>query len=208
MKQNSCILFHMKNPNSLYNLNGQRLYLTQDERAAFLKAAKSLPTHERTLCTVLHDTGCRISEALNLSIEHVDLSGQRIIFETLKKRRRGVFRGVPVSGDTLDLLDIVHAVKLAGTGKHYPAPQSPLWTFSRTTAWRVVKSTMDAANIDDGAHKSPKGLRHGFGIHAILSGVPVTSLQTWMGHSSLEITSIYLNAVGAEEREIAARMWN
>jgi integrase/recombinase XerD len=208
MKQNTCILFHMQNPNSLYDPSGQRLYLTQDERAAFLKASKSLPPHERTLCTVLHDTGCRLSEALNLSISHVDLSGQRVVFETLKKRRRGVFRGVPVSDNTLDLLDIVHAVKLAGTGKHYPSPQSPLWTFSRTTAWRIVKSAMDMAEIDDGAHKSPKGLRHGFGINAVLSGVPVTSLQTWMGHSTLEITSIYLNAVGAEEREIAARMWN
>jgi len=208
MKQNSYILFHMQNPNSLYDPNGQRLYLTQDERAAFLKAAKTLPNDQRTFCTVLHDTGCRVSEALNMSIAHVDLSGQRIVFETLKKRRRGVFRGVPVSPDTLDLLDIVHAVKLSGTGKHYPDPQSPLWRFSRTTAWRVVKSAMDMADIEDGAHKSPKGLRHGFGINAILSGVPVTSLQTWMGHSTLEVTSIYLNAVGAEEREIAARMWN
>lgn len=198
----------MQNPNSLYDPNGQRLYLTQEERAAFITAAKTLPNAERTLCTVLHDTGCRVSEALNLSIAHVDLSGQRIVFETLKKRRRGVFRGVPVSGDTLDLLDIVHAVRLAGTGKHYPAPSSQLWAFSRTTAWRIVKSTMNAANIEDGAHKSPKGLRHGFGINAILSGVPVTSLQTWMGHSTLEITSIYLNAIGAEERAIAARMWS
>ena len=198
----------MQNPNSLYDIYGRRLYLTQDERAAFINAAKNLPNDQRTFCTVLHDTGCRVSEALNMAISHVDLSGQRLVFETLKKRRKGVFRGVPVSPSTLDLLDVVHGVKLAGKSKNYPDPQSPLWMFSRTTAWRIVKSAMDMAAIEDGAHKSPKGLRHGFGINAILSGVPVTILQTWMGHSTLEITSIYLNAVGAEEREIAARMWN
>lgn len=198
----------MQNPLSLYDPDGQRLYLTQDERTAFLTAASKEPTDARTFCTVLHDTGCRISEALNLPISRVDLSGQKIVFETLKKRRRGVFRGVPVSSATIDLLDIVHGVRFAGKGKHYPAPTSPMWHFSRTTAWRIITRVMDAAEIEDGAHKTPKGLRHGFGINAVLSGVPVTSLQKWMGHSSLKTTSIYLDAVGAEERELAARMWS
>jgi integrase/recombinase XerD len=28
-----------------------------------------------------------------------------------------------------------------------------------------------------------------------------------MGHASLEVTAIYANALGAEQRNIAARMW-
>lgn len=83
----------------------------------------------------------------------------------------------------------------------------PLWGFSRTTAWRTVKYVMDSAGIEDGPYKSPKALRHGFGINAILCGVPVTKLQRWMGHAKLETTAIYVDAVGAEERDIAARMW-
>ena len=197
----------MQNPDSLYDPDGHRLYLTQDERRAFVEAARKEPPKERTFCTTLHDTGCRISEALNLPISRIDLTGRKIVFETLKKRRRGVFRGVPVSEGTIDLLDLVHGVRLAGSGKNYPVPHSALWDFSRPTAWRIVKRVMDTAGIEDGAHKTPKGLRHGFGINAILSGVPVTSLQKWMGHSSLKTTSIYLDAVGAEERELAARMW-
>jgi integrase len=56
-------------------------------------------------------------------------------------------------------------------------------------------------------HRCPKGLRHGYGVHAIGSGVPLNMLCKWMGHASMEVTAIYANALGAEEQGIAARMW-
>jgi integrase len=67
---------------------------------------------------------------------------------------------------------------------------------------------MADAKIADGPHATPKGLRHGFGIHAIRSGVPLNLVQRWLGHSSMTTTAIYLQAIGDEERTIAARMWS
>ena len=75
------------------------------------------------------------------------------------------------------------------------------------TAWRRVKEVMRDAGIEDGPHACPKGLRHGYGIHAMSSGVPLNMLSKWMGHASLEVTAIYANALGEEQQEIAARMW-
>jgi integrase/recombinase XerD len=40
---------------------------------------------------------------------------------------------------------------------------------------------MEAAGLPEGPHRSPKGLRHGFGVHAISSGVPLNMLGKWMG---------------------------
>ena len=37
-------------------------------------------------------TGCRISEALALTADRVDLTANVIIFKSLTKRRRGVYR--------------------------------------------------------------------------------------------------------------------
>ena len=54
------------------------------------------PRDVRTFCATLHATGCRVSEALALTAERVDLAGRVATFESLKKRRRGVFRAVPV----------------------------------------------------------------------------------------------------------------
>jgi integrase len=39
------------------------------------------------------------------------------------------------------------------------------------------------------------------------SAVPLNLVQRWLGHASLTTTAIYLDALGDEEREIAARMW-
>ena len=41
-----------------------------------------------------------------LTARQVDLSGRVVVFESLKKRRRGVFRAVPVPPELLDTLDM------------------------------------------------------------------------------------------------------
>lgn len=71
-----------------------------------------------------------------------------------------------------------------------------------------LSEVMEAAEIASGPHRCPKGLRHGYGVHAIASGVPLNMLRKWMGHASMETTAIYANALGAEEQGIAARMWS
>jgi len=59
----------------------------------------------------------------------------------------------------------------------------------------------------DSTHASPKGLRHGFGVAAVSAGIPLNLMQKWLGHAQLTTTAIYANAVGAEEKDIARRMW-
>lgn len=190
----------------LHDPQGKRLYLTADERRAFMAAASRAARPVRTFCAVLHDSGCRISEALALTPERIDLTGQAVVIETLKKRRSGVYRAVPVPPGLLDQLDLVHGVREAQRrGKGHA--DRPLWPWARNTAWRRVKAVMAAAEIMDGPHRTAKGLRHSYGIHAIGSGVPLNMLSKWMGHASLEVTAIYADALGAEEQSIAARMW-
>jgi integrase len=123
----------------LFDAEGRRLYLTEEERRAFLLAAAKAPREVRTFCAVLHATGCRVSEALALTVERVDLSGRVIVLESLKKRRRGVYRAVPVPPELLDTLDLVHGVREAqrrGQGK------ALLWPWSRMTAFRRVQEVM------------------------------------------------------------------
>jgi integrase len=116
----------------LYDAQGQRKYLTADERARFLTAAEQAPRETRTLCLVLAYTGCRISEALALTADRVDLEAGTVIFSSLKKRRTGVYRAVPVPRSVIDALDLAHDLRArqkAGTGSRYR-----LWRWGRTTA--------------------------------------------------------------------------
>ena len=59
-----------------------------------------------------------------------------------------------------------------------------------------------------GPQASPKGLRHGFGVAAVQAGVPLNLIQRWLGHASLETTSIYTQVIGDEERALADRIFS
>ena len=57
-----------------------------------------------------------------------------------------------------------------------------------------------------GPQASPKGLRHGFGVAAVEADVLLNLAQRWLGHADLASIAIYVDAVGGEERALAARM--
>ena len=189
----------------LHTADGARKYLTAGERDAFLHEAERADRQVRTLCMTLAYAGCRLSEALALTADRVDLAAGVLVIESLKKRRTGIYRAVPVPPALLDALDLVHGIRehQARRGK---GRGERLWPWSRMTGWRAVHMVMDAAGLD-GPQASPKGLRHGFGVTAVSAGIPLNLVQKWLGHAQLTTTAIYADAVGAEEKDIARRMW-
>jgi hypothetical protein len=72
---------------------------------------------------------------------------------------------------------------------------------------RRRRAGVQAAGLE-GVPASPKGLRHGFGVAAVTAGIPLNLVQKWLGrHAQLSTTAVYANAVGAEEKDVARRMW-
>jgi len=63
----------------LYDTDGRRLYLNVEERGAFLTAAAVAPPKTRLFAETLNYTGCRLSEALALTPERIDLAEGRIV---------------------------------------------------------------------------------------------------------------------------------
>lgn len=179
----------------VYDEAGRRKYLSEAERWNFLAAADRLPNAaDQLLCRTLVFTGCRISEALALRAEHLDAARLTLTVRTLK-RRRVVFRAIPIPSS------------LAMGLSSLPASDGGrFWSMHRATAWRLVKLVMNDAAVV-GPMACARGLRHGYGIFAAVHNVPPNLIQRWMGHSSSSTTAIYLDAVGSEERNFAARMW-
>lgn len=189
-------------PGSLYTARGRRKYLSPDERARFIEATNRCPRLDLgTLCLTLAYTGCRISEALALTNSSVDLESGFVAVRSLKKRSRAVIvREIPIPPYLVTILEMAHGISCGD-------PDARIWNLSRSRAWRLIKELMREAGIAPGIHATPKGLRHGFGLHAIRSGVPLNLVQRWLGHARMETTAIYLQAMGKEEREMAERMW-
>lgn len=195
-----------ENPRDLFTADGKRKYLTAKERERFLAAAQEHTNGKvRSLCEVMAFTGCRISEALALTPASLDLSEKSVTLRTLKQREAVRFRTVPVPDSLIDTLDLVHGIRKARRSKGR-ARNAPLWTWQRNQAYKHIVAVMARAGIE-GPHATPKGLRHCFGVLAATQTRNPRLVQKWLGHRSLETTVIYMDAVGAEERELAARMW-
>ncbi|MFC6674067.1 tyrosine-type recombinase/integrase [Marinobacterium aestuariivivens] len=197
----------------LYSPDGDRLYLTAAERKAFIAAAGAESPEDRLFCYVLHDTGCRPSEALALTADRVRVETASITFRSLKKRstdkqgraKQPQYRNVPVPERLIDQLDLVFDVRrVQGTA----AGSARLWSMSRPTAYRLIKRVMDRAGIE-GKQATGKGLRHGYGVAMVTAArpLPIHVLAKAMGHSSTKTTEIYLQVIGQEERELFAGAW-
>ena len=185
---------------SLYDARGQRKYLTSHERAAFIRAAIKTGGSTGTFCAVLALSGARISEVLALTPDRIDKANCAIVFETLKRRERGIFRAVPVPRELIEFLDSVHDLK------DDEKRNTRLWPWSRPTAWKRVKSVMRLANIAE-AQANPKALRHTFGVEAVQDRIAITLVKKWLGHAKLQSTEIYATPLGREERRLASLMW-
>jgi len=190
-------MFHFNAQSFLYDTTGKRKYLTQNEKERFLYEASQGDDLEFLFFKMLAYTGARLSEVNNLRVMHFDFEEKLVIIECLKKRKKGIFRHVPLPESLLSHIKN-HAQLLNHDDK--------IWKWSRRTVTRRVKVIMNQAGIN-GPQSSSKGLRHGFAVQSIQRDIPITLVQRWLGHSSIQTTSIYLQVGGKEERAFAERNW-
>jgi integrase/recombinase XerD len=182
--------------NSAYDNQARRKYLNKIEGQRFLKTLEKLPADEALFCRVMYFTGCRISEALELTQDRVDVADGVLRIRSLKKRKTNVFRRVPIPKALQDAL-----LRTSQSGSN-----ERIFPFSRPTGWRVIKSAMSSAGIE-GVQATCKGLRHGFGVRCAMAKVPRNLIQKWMGHASPDTTSIYLDIMDEEERQFIEKTW-
>lgn len=181
---------------SAYDTAGQRKYLSRAEGHAFLAQAALRSRDKALFCLTLYYSGCRISEALNLRSSDIDASMRVLLIRSLKKRGKIETRRIPIPEF------LTHELLNFGTAD----ASALLWTFSRTTGWRIIKRVMQQAGIF-GVKATSKGLRHGFGVRGAMGQVPLNIIQIWMGHADLTTTAIYLAVRDEEERALIEKTW-
>ena len=180
----------------LFDQDGRRKYLSGQELQRFLSAARGCDLQTRCFAQVLIYTGCRISEALAITPQHLDDSAALITLRTLKRRRR-CYRTVPIPRPVMaELLRFASAVR----------SEQRLWPWCRQTGWRRIKRLMADAGVA-GPQATPKGLRHQFGVLTAERRIPTPLAQRWLGHAKPQTTAIYQQVTGDEERRLAQRMW-
>lgn len=158
---------------------------------------------DRALLELLYGTGARISEAVGLAVDDVDLGHAVVTVIGKGDRQRRIPLGA-VAGQALDEYLVRGRPPLAVRGRgtamlFLNARGAPL---SRQSAWAVLRQAADRAGIV--VPVSPHTLRHSYATHLIERGADVRVVQELLGHASVTTTQIYTLVTIDTLREVYA----
>lgn len=162
-----------------------------------------LALRDRVLLEVLYGTGARISEAVGLDVDDLDLVDGTVLL----RGKGGKERLVPVGRYARDAVTayLTRArPELVGRGAGVPALflNAQGGRLSRQSAWTVLVRTAQRAGISRDV--SPHTLRHSFATHLLEGGADVRVVQELLGHASVTTTQIYTLVTVDSLREVFA----
>lgn len=155
--------------------------LSQEEVINLLRCTKNLK--HRAILALLYSSGLRISEVLNLKIEHFLIDRKQLIVKNAKGRKD---RYVTLAESFIPLLfNYLNTY----TPKFYFIEGRNGAMYSASSIRKFLAQSCHAANIK--AKVTPHTLRHSYATHLLENGVGIRHIQELLGHSKTETTMIY-----------------
>lgn len=166
---------------------------------------------DRALVEFLYATGARVSEAVGLKFEDIDLAESVVRLSGKGQKQRLVPIGKCAVSALRDYLDKARPI-LASRAQKSQASASTASNsssnsssksanshmiflnkrgkaLSRQSAWEAISRAGKMAKIGKELH--PHTLRHSFATHLISGGADVRTVQELLGHASVTTTQIY-----------------
>jgi site-specific recombinase XerD len=157
------------------------------------------------LYSFLYDTGCRISEALSLSVDNFPMNKSSIIIKGKGNKERIVF----VTYETQKLAKRYLIEKFKLQKEKNIKERTVLDKFfvsisGNSLPISTVESIFYKQCEEFGWHKkfTPHTLRHSFATHLLDNGASLRMVQKLLGHSSLSTTQIYTHVSQKRMREV------
>ena len=151
---------------------------------------------DRALLEVMYACGLRVSEAVDIKVQDIDIE-QGIITTTGKGNKT---RRVPVGSSAIKWIRIY----LTARRKTEDIEVSNLFITSdgkplnRKVIYKLVKAYGQKAGLHD---VSPHTLRHSFATHLVQNRADIRSVQQMLGHADISTTQIYTHMTDAHLRE-------
>ena len=178
--------------------DGMRKYLKEDEIQRLVHAPRRLRDH--LIILLLYQTGMRVGELSALRLGDVDFDSEEITISRAKRHKEG--RKVP-------LVDPVTKQKLRYYIGDRKNRREPLFMsnkgggISKRQVQRIIEKYSTEVGIDpDKRHAHV--IRHTHAVQALKAGIDLRTLQQNLGHSSIDITAIYLT-MDIDDRKEAYR---
>jgi integrase/recombinase XerD len=177
------------------------------------------PLRDRALLELLYGTGARISEAIGLDIDDLDLvigddparvpAAVRVPAAFRLAGKGGRQRMVPAGSYARQALEayLVRArPTFAVAARRGPASPAVFLNarggrLTRQGAWAALRAAAGRAGL---AEVSPHTLRHSFATHLLDGGADVRVVQELLGHASVTTTQVYTLVTVDRLREVYA----
>lgn len=158
-----------------------------------------LGLRDKALLELMYATGLRVSEAVNLRINEIDL--QNGLLSTIGKGNKQ--RMVPLGEEATDWLENyftdARPALLKGRACDAVFVSQKKTAITRQLAWMIVAKYASAAGIH---HLSPHGLRHAFATHLVNHGADLRVVQLLLGHADIGTTQIYTHVANERLKQI------
>jgi len=162
----------------------ERDYLTEEEALSFIKAIKHPVVQVFT--TTLFYTGVRVSEALALTPEDVDLN---LGWIRIKNGKGNKFRRIPICHKLKKVL-LDYEQWRVDSHQYFATEKTGSLSIGRVQA--IIRETRE--NLGCKKHITAHIFRHSFASQLVKNDVNIVSISKLLGHSSLKTTSIYTHA--------------
>lgn len=169
-----------------------RLLSEHEVRALFEATSMASPSRarrDRALLEVLYATGMRVSEAINLRVQDLDLERGEVRCIGRGERMR-VMRLTPSAVEALRAyLEQRELALELGSQRTYVFLNPRGDRLTRQAVWQMTRHYAQMAGIE--GEMTPHTLRHSRAAHLILSGMDVRQVREWLGHANLSTTQLY-----------------
>lgn len=169
---------------------------------ALLKAPDINSSHglrDKALLEVIYATGLRVSEAVNLHLNEIDL--QNGLLSTIGKGNKQ--RMVPLGEEAIDWLQQyftqARPALLKGRACDAVFVSQKKTAMTRQLAWMIVNKYASDVGIH---HLSPHGLRHAFATHLVNHGADLRVVQLLLGHADIGTTQIYTHVANERLKQV------
>jgi integrase/recombinase XerD len=161
----------------------------------------ALGLRDRALLEFLYSTGARISEAVGLDLDDVDLADR----SALLRGKGGKQRLVPIGRPSVAAIEAYRvrsrpALARLGRGVAAVFLNARGGRLSRQGAWQALRSAAERAGVTEPV--SPHTLRHSFATHLLEGGADVRVVQELLGHASVTTTQVYTLVTVDSLREV------
>ena len=166
----------------------------------------TLALRDRALLEVLYGTGARISEAVGLDVDDLDMVDGTVLLRGKGSKERLVPVG-SYAREAVDAYLVRGRPELAAVATG-PTTGGALFLnarggrLSRQSAWAVLVKAAERAGVTRDV--SPHTLRHSFATHLLDGGADVRVVQELLGHASVTTTQVYTLVTVDNLREVFA----